>query len=68
MLRVLVSRWQKVPFTNRNTFDHTFAQNSSKKHRPIKSQKIPRVEHHVENIGVEPMTSSMPWKRSSQLS
>jgi hypothetical protein len=22
----------------------------------------------VENIGVEPMTSSMPWKRSSQLS
>ncbi len=22
----------------------------------------------VENIGFEPMTSSMPWKRSSQLS
>jgi len=25
-------------------------------------------EIFVENIGVEPMTSSMPWKRSSQLS
>jgi hypothetical protein len=24
--------------------------------------------YDVENIGFEPMTSSMPWKRSSQLS
>ena len=27
-----------------------------------------RYSDFVENIGVEPMTSSMPWKRSSQLS
>lgn len=27
-----------------------------------------KMRDNVENIGVEPMTSSMPWKRSSQLS
>ena len=35
----------------------------------IKHEKsLMRMRLFVENIGFEPMTSSMPWKRSSQLS
>ena len=34
----------------------------------VRSQIVKLSNDHVENIGVEPMTSCMPCKRSSQLS
>jgi hypothetical protein len=40
-----------------NIYAHDLEQQAARAHARV-----------VENIGVEPMTSSMPWKRSSQLS